>query len=134
MNTNAPNNGYWYTPEVENDIANALWTYNLDEWRGRRDELEEQLNQDLRDDDSVTGNASGYWVDIHGARSAVCANLDLLYAALTDAGIDAAKRDRLLADAECDRLDLAGYNRLDTIIRRYLLEVAIPRVLDDFGF
>lgn len=51
---------YDYHYEMRQDVRNAIDEgYSLDEWRGRRDELESQLNDDLWIDDSVTGNAPG---------------------------------------------------------------------------
>lgn len=92
---------------------------NLDEYRGRRDELEEQLNDDLWTADSVTGNASGsYYCNAYKAEEALCHNWDLLADALEEfgGGFDVLRR---------------GPEACDVTIRCYLLGKCLSAVLDE---
>ena len=53
--------GYNYYDDMRKNVRKAIADgYNLDEWRGRRGELEEKLNEDLETDYSVTGRAYRY--------------------------------------------------------------------------
>lgn len=79
---------YDYRSEIMADIRQYIDdNVDLDEWKGRRDELEEQLNEDLWIEDSVTGNASGsYYCNAYKAEEAMCHNWDLLADALDEFG------------------------------------------------
>lgn len=81
---------YDYRSEIMADIRQYIDdNVDLDEWKGRRDELEEQLNEDLWIEDSVTGNASGsYYCNAYKAEEAMCHNWDLLADALDEFGGD----------------------------------------------
>ena len=116
------NYGYHY--EMRQDVRNAIEEgYNLDEWRGRRDELEEKLNDDLWIDDGVTGNASGsYYCNRYKAMQAVTDNMELLQEALDEFGADY---------NDIGREFLAGdWEGFDVTIRCYLLSSIISDVLD----
>lgn len=117
--------GYDYNYEMRQDVRNAIDEgYSLDEWRGRRDELEEKLNEDLWIDDGVTGNASGsYYCNSYKAMRAVMDNMELLQEALDEFGADY---------ADIGRKFMAGdWEYFDVSIRCYLLSPVVADVLDD---
>ena len=107
------------------EVADSVYDYideniDLEEWKGRRDELESQLNQDLFDEDSVTGNGSGSWtMNREEANGYVIDNLDLLADAFDEFGGYEALRD--------------GVEACDVTIRCYVLPEAIEKALDEFG-
>ena len=111
---------YDYRSEIMADIRQYIDdNVDLDEWKGRRDELEEQLNEDLWIEDSVTGNASGsYYCNAYKAEEAMCHNWDLLADALDEFGGD---RDVLRQRPEA----------CDVTIRCYLLGECLSAVLDE---
>lgn len=116
---------YDYNYEMRQDVRNAIDEgYSLDEWRGRRDELEEKLNDDLWIDDGVTGNASGsYYCNRYKAMQSVMDNMELLQEALDEFGADY---------ADIGRRFLAGdWEDFDVTIRCYLLPSIVSDVLDD---
>lgn len=112
---------YNYYEAVADDVREYINDeINLDEWRGDRDGLEQQLNDDLFVSDSVTGNASGsYYCNAWKAEEALCHNLDLLGEALSEFGSDP---ENLLKN---------GAEAADVTIRCYLLSGAIAEVLDE---
>ena len=117
--------GYDYNYEMRQDVRNAIDEgYSLDEWRGRRDELEEKLNEDLWIDDGVTGNASGsYYCNSYKAMQAVMDNMELLQEALDEFGADY---------ADIGHKFMAGdWEYFDVSIRCYLLSSVVADVLDD---
>lgn len=116
---------YDYRYEMRQDVQNAIEEgYSLDEWRGRRDELEEKLNEDLWIDDGVTGNASGsYYCNSYKAMQAVMDNVDLLQEALDEFGANYADIGR--------RFVVGDWEDFDVTIRCYLLSSIISDVLDD---
>lgn len=116
---------YDYNYEMRQDVRTAIDEgYSLDEWRGRRDELEEKLNEDLWIDDGVTGNASGsYYCNSYKAMQAVMDNMELLQEALYEFGADY---------ADIGRRFMAGdWEYFDVSIRCYLLSSVVADVLDD---
>lgn len=116
---------YDYHYRMRQDVRNAIEEgYSLDEWRGRRDELEEKLNEDLWIDDGVTGNASGsYYCNSYKAMQAVMDNMELLQEALDEFGADY---------ADIGRKFMAGdWEYFDVSIRCYLLSSVVADVLDD---
>lgn len=116
---------YDYNYEMRQDVRTAIDEgYSLDEWRGRRDELEEKLNEDLWIDDGVTGNASGsYYCNSYKAMQAVMDNMELLQEALDEFGADY---------ADIGRKFMAGdWEYFDVSIRCYLLSSVVADVLDD---
>lgn len=112
---------YNYYEAVADDVREYINDeINLDEWRGDRDGLEQQLNDDLFVSDSVTGNASGsYYCNAWKAEEALCHNLDLLGEALSEFGSDP---EYLLKN---------GAESADVTIRCYVLCSAISEVLDE---
>ena len=116
---------YDYNYEMRQDVRTAIDEgYSLDEWRGRRDELEEKLKEDLWIDDGVTGNASGsYYCNSYKAMQAVMDNMELLQEALDEFGADY---------ADIGRKFMAGdWEYFDVSIRCYLLSSVVADVLDD---
>ena len=111
---------YNYREAIEDDIREYINTeINLDEYRGHRDELEEELNEELWAFDGVTGNASGsYFFNVWEAEEALCHNLDLLADALSEFG------------GGCDILK-DGPEACDVTIRCYLLGECVAAVLDE---
>ncbi len=84
-----------------------------------RDTLENELNDTLWTDDSVTGNGSGsYTFSTYTAEEYICHNLDLLADAIEEFG---GNMDVLKDGAEA----------CDVTIRCYLLPQMISRVLDE---
>ena len=112
---------YNYEAAVKQDVlAYIEEKINLPEWRGRRGELEDHLNDVLWTCDSVTGNASGsYFASRWKAEEAISHNWDLLADALDEFGQDGV--DVLRQGAEA----------MDVTIRCYLLSQAISEVLDE---
>ena len=114
--------GYNYYANMRQDVRNAIEKgYNLDEWRGRRDELEEKLNEDLETDYSVTGRA--YRCNSYKAMQAVMDNMDLLQDALYEFDTDDARIGL--------NFKLGDWAYFDVTIRCYLLRAVISDVLDD---
>jgi hypothetical protein len=113
---------YDYREAVKNDVIEYIKNeVNLEEYRGRKDELEEFLNEELWTVDSVTGNASGsYTFNTYKAEENICHNLDLLGEALTEFGSGA------------DYLITHGAEAADVTIRCYLLGEAIAEALEEF--
>ena len=116
---------YDYYAAMRQDVRNAIDEgYSLDEWRGRRDELEQKLNEDLWIDDGVTGNASGsYYCNSYKAMQAVMDNMELLQEALDEFGADYADIGR--------RFVAGDWEYFDVSIRCYLLSSVVADVLDD---
>lgn len=107
------------TEDVREYIKNEI---DLNECKGDREGLEEQLNDDLWICDSVTGNASGsYYCNTWEAEEALCHNWDLLAEALTEFGQDGI--DVLKQGAEA----------MDVTIRCYLLGQAIAEALEELA-
>ena len=116
---------YDYRYEMRQDVRNAIEEgYSLDEWRGRRDDLEEKLNEDLWIDDGVTGNASGsYYCNSYKAMQAVMDSMELLQEALDEFGADYADIWRRFMGGDWEYFDVT--------IRCHLLPSIISDVLDD---
>ena len=116
---------YNYYEAINDDVRLAIREgYDLDEWRGDREGLEEKLNDDLWIDDGVTGNASGsYFFSSYKAMQAVTDNMELLQEALDELGADYSDIGRKFMDGEWEYFDVT--------IRCYLLSSTISDVLDD---
>ena len=110
---------YNYLEHVTSDAKEAILEY-LDEWDFTdRGELEQVANDELWNDDGVTGNASGsYYCNAWEAEEAICHNWDLLADAIAEFGGDT---DILQQGAEA----------CDVTIRCYLLGKAISAALDE---
>jgi len=114
---------YNYLEAVIEDVKQYIEDeIDLTEWRGNRDGLEEQLNDDLFVNDSVTGNASGsYYCNIWKAEEALAHNLELIEEVAEEWGIE----PTISAGYE------HGAEWWDVTIRCYYLGQAIGEVLDD---
>ena len=114
---------YDYLSAVKADVVAYIEDeISLEEWRGRREELEEHLNDELWTCDRVTGNASGsYYCSTWRAEEAISHNWDLLADALDEFGQDGS--DVLRQGAEA----------MDVTIRCYILGQAISEALDELS-
>ena len=120
------NYNYDYNTAVTEDVQSYLDdNYSEEELIEKlatdRDAFEQELNDTLWTEDSVTGNGSGsYTFNTYEAESNLCHNLDLLVEAIDNMGgtIDGAIRN--------------GAESCDVTIRCYLLSQAISEVLDNF--
>lgn len=122
LNNQIPKNmkKYDYIEAVTADVLAYISGNGITVTSENREEIEEQLNEDLFCEDSVTGNASGsYTFSAWQAEENLCHNLDLLAEACDEFGCDAGK---MLGD---------GAEACDVTIRCYLLEQAISAALDE---
>lgn len=110
---------YNYFEAVKNAVLDYINENEIKVTTSNKDELAEQLNDDLWANDSVTGNGSGsYFFNTWKAEEALCHNLDLLGEACEEFGSTA----DLLKD---------GAEACDVTIRCYLLPQAISEALDE---
>ena len=110
---------YDYLEAVKEDVKNYIEENGIKVTSENREELEEQLNDDLFCYDSVTGNGSGsYTFNAWKAEEYLCHNLGLLAEACEEFG---SSMDILKDGAEA----------CDVTIRCYLLNQAISEVLDE---
>lgn len=112
---------YDYREAVTEDVKEWIKeNINLTEWTEDREGLEQQLNDDLWTEDSITGNASGsYYCNSYKAEESIAHNWDLLNEALDEFeqnNINVIKK---------------GAEWADVIIRCYLLRSVISDVLDE---
>ena len=115
---------YDYLEQVTSDVKDAIYErYDVNELAVEledRDSFEQELNDDLWCDDSVTGNASGsYYCNAWKAEESLCHNLDLLGEALQEFGCSP------------DYMAENGAEACDVTIRCYLLPQAISAALDE---
>jgi len=122
---------YNYFEAVKEDVKQ--WINDNDEWKAgysddngkwlrddNRDDIEEDLNDRLFIEDSVTGNGSGsYTFSTWKAEENLCHNLDLLGDALTE------------FCCEPNYITEKGAEACDVTIRCYLLGQAISEVLNE---
>lgn len=93
---------------------------DLTEWTEDREGLEQQLNDDLWTEDSITGNASGsYYCNSYKAEESIAHNWNLLSEALDEFG----QNDINVIEK--------GAEWADVTIRCYLLSSVISDVLDE---
>lgn len=113
---------YNYREHIMDDIRDYISdNVGLEEYRGRRDDLEQELYDDLWTADSVTGNASGsYYCNAYKAEEALCHNWDLLADAIEEFG----------GDVDVLR---QGPEACDVTIRCYLLGECLAEVLDEMA-
>lgn len=116
---------YNYEEQVMDDIRTYIENeIDLSDWTDDKDGLEEQLNDDLFIEDSVTGNASGsYTFRRNTAEEYVSDNLDLLAEACEEFGEDKSIIGEKFLDGD--------YEWMDVTIRCYLLGKCIADVLDE---
>lgn len=117
---NAKETRYNYLEAVTADVLDYINENNITVTADNREEIEEQLRDDLWACDSVTGNASGsYTFNAWQAEENICHNQDLFAEACDEFGSDAAELLRKGAEA------------CDVTIRCYLLAQAIAAALDE---
>ena len=110
---------YDYFSHVCEDVRNYISENEIKVNAENREEIEQQLNDDLFVDDSVTGNGSGsYFFNAWKAEEAIAHNWDLLAEAIDEFG------------GNTDVLR-QGPEAADVTIRCYLLSQAISKVLDE---
>lgn len=116
---------YDYREAMEQDIREAIEeNYDLNEWRGNREGLEEKLNDDLWIDDSVTGNASGsYTFNSYKSAEYVKDNMDLCGEMIREFCVE--------ADTVGEKFINEEWEWFDVSIRCYLLAECINTVLDE---
>lgn len=112
---------YDYREAMTEDVKEWIKeNIDLTEWTEDREGLEQQLNDDLWTEDSITGNASGsYYCNSYNAEESIAHNWDLLNEALDEFGennINVIKK---------------GAEWADVTIRCYLLGFVISNVLDE---
>lgn len=113
----------YYLDMIEDDVREWINdNIDLDEWKGDRDGLEEKLNDELFNEDSITGNVIGsYYCNTDKAEEDLEHCWDLLAEALEEFGYDITAVEMLDKGAEW----------CDVIIRCYLVGEAIRNVLDE---
>jgi hypothetical protein len=112
---------YDYREAMTEDVKEWIKeNIDLTEWTEDREGLEQQLNDDLWTEDSITGNASGsYYCNSYNAEESIVHNWDLLNEALDEFGqnnINVIEK---------------GAEWADVTIRCYLLGFVISDVLDE---
>lgn len=111
---------YNYLECVKEDVRAYIEENEIVVNEDNRDEVGQQLNDDLFCEDSVTGNGSGsYTFNRWEAEENLCHNLDLLGEALTE------------FCCTPDYITERGAEACDVSIRCYLLSQAISEVLDE---
>lgn len=110
---------YDYLENVKEDVRNYIEENKIVVTSSNREEVEQELNDTLFINDSVTGNASGsYTFSAWQAEENLCHNFELLTEALTEFGYDLSYLEK-------------GAEACDVTIRCYLLGQAISEVLDE---
>lgn len=110
---------YNYLESVKEDVKNYIDENAIVVTSDNREEVEQELNDTLFVNDSVTGNASGsYTFSAWQAEENLCHNFELLTEALTEFGRDLSYLEK-------------GAEACDVTIRCYLLGQAISEVLDE---
>lgn len=112
---------YDYREAMTEDVKEWIKeNIDLTEWTEDREGLEQQLNDDLWTEDSITGNASGsYYCNSYKAEESIAHNWDLLNEALDE--------------FEQNNINVIekGAEWADVTIRCYLLGFVISDVLDE---
>ena len=113
---------YDYLSAVKDDVRDYIEENELKVTEENRDEVWEQLADELFVSDRVTGNASGsYTFNSWVAEENLCHNMGLLVDALREFGYESDDLVKFLESAES----------CDVTIRCYLLSQAIAEVLDE---
>ena len=108
---------YNYLEQIKKDVKNFIEENDIVVTVDNREEIEEQLNDELWNDDDITGNETGsYFCNPDRAAEAIALNWDLLAEALEDFGYENIKN---------------GTNCCDVLIRCYLLPQAISEVIEE---
>lgn len=113
----------YYLNMIEDDVREWINdNIDLDDYKGNRDAIEEKLNDELFNEYSVTGNASGsYYCNAYKAEEDIAHHWDLLAEALEKFGSNISATEMLDKGAEW----------CDVTIRCYLVDEAIRNVLDE---
>lgn len=116
----------YYLEAVKEDVKNYIHEQvNLDFWKGRRGELEEELSDSLWCDDDVTGNGSGsYWGNRAKAEEVVKEHLSEVIEAVSEYDYSASEFGKLVLNEE--------WETLDVIARCHNLNWAIYEVLEEY--
>lgn len=110
---------YDYLENVKEDVRSYIEENKIVVTSSNREEVEQELNDTLFVNDSVTGNASGsYTFSTWQAEENLCHNFELLTDALEELGYDYPTLKK-------------GAESCDVIIRCYLLGQAISEVLNE---
>lgn len=110
---------YNYLESVKEDVRNYIEENAIVVTSDNRKEVEQELNDTLFVNDSVTGNASGsYTFSTWQAEENLCHNFELLADALEELGYDLSYLKK-------------GAEACDVLIRCYLLGQAILEVLGE---
>lgn len=110
---------YNYLESVKEDVRNYIEENAIVVTSDNRKEVEQELNDTLFVNDSVTGNASdSYTFSTWQAEENLCHNFELLTDALEELGYDLSYLKK-------------GAEACDVLIRCYLLGQAILEVLDE---
>ena len=108
---------YNYLENVKEDVRKFIKENDIVVTVDNREEIEEQLNDMLWNDDTITGNETGrYFRNDVMAAEAIALNWDLLAEALEDFGYENIKN---------------GANCCDVLIRCHLLPQAISEVIEE---
>ena len=115
---------YNYYKAMENDIKNYIEeNINLSDYT--KEDLEEELIDDLWIYDGVTGNGSGsYTFNRWKAKEYVTDNMDLCTEALEDFCVS--------AETIAEKFLTEDWEYFDVTIRCYLLSECVYRVLDEY--
>lgn len=114
---------YNYQEAVKNDVIDYIKNEIDFKDFDSIEELEENLNDNLFTEDSVTGNASGsYTFNTYEAEENLCHNMDLLQEACEDFGSDIGE------------LLEKGAESCDVTIRCYLLGQAITEAMKEVEY
>ena len=109
---------YNYREQLKSDILDYIEENEIKVTASNREDVAEQLRDELWANDSVTGNASGsYTCNAWAAEEYICHNLGLLKDALEEFGSNIA--------------DLDSAEMCDVTIRCYLLGECIDAALDE---
>lgn len=121
-------NNYNYLDAVKRDVLNAIkdnyTAEQIAEQLKDRGAFEEELNDTLWTDDSVTGNGSGsYTFDRWEARNVVLSDMETVAEALREFCVDAATIGEKFLNEDWEYLDVTA--------RCYVLGQAIDAALDE---
>ena len=109
---------YDYLEAIKNDVLDYIKYNNIEINEDNAEEIEEQLNESLWNEDSITGNASGsYFCNAYKAYECLFGNEDLIEEVKEEFGIDEKRAYE--------------WEYLDCSIRCYLLGNAIRSALED---
>ena len=118
---------YNYIEEIKKDIIDYLEDNFINNYSDIDDieELENELNDNLFNNDSITGNASGsYTCNSYISKEYVIDNMDILKDALYEFCVD--------SEIIVEHFLNEDYEYFDVTIRCYLLGQAINEVLEDY--